>query len=547
MNRAALSTLLLAVVASAVLALARSQESPERGAADIAAAEAIVPAGTTEASLPAAGGSSTLMKSPRRRLRAAASSETPGTRECVLVVELRAEASDPELPFRGPVSLRGPDGIQAQSSVGPEGTARFPSLPAGEYHLDYAGPDFRVFRGRRLTLGGEAAEVHHLLEGRRRTLIPIRVSTRSGAPLLASLGAAQSMEGHRLKVLATDVAPPLGRPFYPNRVLHPRDVGAGVPRDGPAPSLAEDHAFDLAVENPPASFEVSLLFDHVVLATEPCTPQTPFVRFIVDPEDLTALLGSVQGIVLDQAAGPAAGLEVRLVRGFGGGTVTHTASDGRFHVPGLRPGRFDLRISQPGAAEIRRSFFVESGRVVDLGRLQLQRPVRIHGSLIGEERASRTVQIERLRPADAEQRQGCRTTVRSEEDGSFAVTDLEPGRYALRVVQTGGVQAEEMASRSAHIVVDVREGSARDVRIPLRRLCRVRVHLRYELGADVRITVRDDLGLRVHRSFVCAADCQRVLHLVEGAYTLEVSRNGQRLETRELRAAGRSMEVTLGG
>jgi protocatechuate 3,4-dioxygenase beta subunit len=128
--------------------------------------------------------------------------------------------------------------------------------------------------------------------------------------------------------------------------------------------------------------------------------------------------------------------ENQIASGLFGGLKTmryhaRTDAEGRWELGGVMPGLYRVEARRKGLAAARseRAQRIESGRDHDLGELRLQKPARVSGTVVPGERGARPQSVV-LRELESRQ-----VLFRGNvsPDGSYVVSDIEPGTYLIEV------------------------------------------------------------------------------------------------------------------
>lgn len=141
------------------------------------------------------------------------------------------------------------------------------------------------------------------------------------------------------------------------------------------------------------------------------------------PVSLSAL-GGIRGRVVDQEGKGVAGARVTCA-----GHSSASDAEGNFVLLELEPGPHTLQVTMAGFSPLRRRLGVEEGEVTDVGTLELQPGVRLHGRVVekgsGEPVSGAAVEV--VDPPDLD-------TAESDGEGAFEITvDGEaPTRLVIR-------------------------------------------------------------------------------------------------------------------
>jgi hypothetical protein len=228
--------------------------------------------------------------------------------------------------------------------------------------------------------------------------------------------------------------------YWPTETLHFEAMLGASP--SARPSLAASARLAPIEPRVWANVAVGLAFPFA----KPAPPPTPASPPPAAPPSAALVTGGVQGRVLDEAGAPVAGAEVAVVSVTDG--LTHapepvaratTDAEGRYGMPGLAPGAYELTVRAKGRPERAQRIEVPSGAplVLDLplnAKLpegQIRGTVRLFD---GKPLAARV----RIEPGGVE--------LRADADGRFTA-DVPPGDYTVQV----SAPAHGEQERAAHV------------------------------------------------------------------------------------------------
>jgi hypothetical protein len=249
-----------------------------------------------------------------------------------------------------------------------EGTYAFAGLSPGAWQL-FAKSRDRAYAATQVVLTDEAAQTHDIvLEPR--YAVRVRIVDREGKDGTAALTRKPIEPDRRtvasvFQVRAWSVAGQRDR--FP-RVLAP--TNSNIVNAGDA--LWEDARHDgyagtlQFASGPPA--HAALLLRHIVLEQQAVVPGQTEVTFVVDPDAIRRLMGSVRLRVVDAETGaplPAANVQLSLTDSL------RLDEDGRIAVDSVLPGLLTCSVSAPGREHFSRPVYVEPGQCSDLGEVCL--------------------------------------------------------------------------------------------------------------------------------------------------------------------------------
>jgi hypothetical protein len=224
-------------------------------------------------------------------------------------------------------------------------------------------------------------------------LILVRIVTPDGTPIDKTITADtfRLTTANDLQVVATtrSISPRLPR----SNCIHPVLNGLGslldrreAKRRFPELVLGDDVRGVLALSRPPPLY-VSLMLSYVVLEEKPIGVGTSEVVFTISAEAFRAALGGVRFQVVDATTrAPVTGASISMnSRDRMEGRGTKTPEDGRVLLDGELAGLRELWILAEGYAGLMQRVEIEPGATVDLGVLQLHRPIRIVGHVVDEQ------------------------------------------------------------------------------------------------------------------------------------------------------------------
>ncbi|MEM1447923.1 MAG: carboxypeptidase-like regulatory domain-containing protein [Planctomycetota bacterium] len=319
------------------------------------------------------------------------------------------------------------------------------------------------------------------------------------------------------------------------------------------PETEDEYGAVMVHEDGPAW--LSLVASHQVLASRRIDDDTRTVEFVLDPEHLDALRGTVRLAVVDAATGgPLAARVFVGEHAFLNGETTYDTdpTTGAAVLESVVPGKRWLVVQAEGRATSKQEILVERGATLEIGEVVLHAPVEIGGVVRDSDGKSYEAVVKWGRIDETTGRVDWvrQTSTRSSVDGDFLIQDLEPGVYA---VQSPGLEARSPRPHDARLAslavrVDVRQGSASDVVLELRPTSKLTIatgDLEHPWATAVAL---DANGRPADSTWLGRWGPEIHLDLVDGAYTLVVRRDGEEVQRYDVAIAGEDvrLEVDLG-
>ncbi|MEM9802400.1 MAG: carboxypeptidase-like regulatory domain-containing protein, partial [Planctomycetota bacterium] len=316
------------------------------------------------------------------------------------------------------------------------------------------------------------------------------------------------------------------------------------------PATEDEYGMVLVDEDGPAW--LSLIASHQVLASQRIDDETRSVEFVVEPEDLDGLKGSVGLVAVDAETGAPLVARVTVGRDAfpnGGVSGETSAETGEITLEGVDPGERWLIVQADGRATSKQQVRIERGARLDVGMVALRAPVEIAGFVRDAEGKAYEAVVKwgRLDDATGRVEWARQTRAQSTADGRFRISDLEPGVYA---VQAPGLPARSPIPHNARLAsravrVDATSGSVADVSLELRgtsKLTLVTGDLAEPWATAIAI---DASGLPADSTWLGRWGPEIELDLVDGVYTLVVLRDGEEIEERKISIVGHDVRIEL--
>lgn len=432
-------------------------------------------------------------------------------------------------PQRNWMSFDDGRGKPRSLQVAPASTYAISGLRPGALTVSANPPGFRP---RRDTLQLDAARpvVRHDLVLEPAPILLIKGFTPEGEPLvdavLRELGGERRWQAPRLTAIATREPPPGDLPAISHRAYDRWGIGSYSDRlDGSwngTDDLPADVMGRLELDEPlPAC--VSLVFRHLLLATQRVEPGTTEVVFVVPLDRLRALMGSVRLRVVDaETRQVPEGLRAELSDSQSSGGGSPPGEDGSFTWENVKPGLAELTVRATGHETHYQEVLVPPGGVADLGQLELQPATAISGFVVDEAGQPVVVSLRALRDdLDAGLGMGARTWQKSDVEGAFRFENL--GRHRYRVTVGGEDHA------LGWVPVDTRAGDVTGVRLVVQRGALLRLVTDWPASERYGLRVITADGALVSSSDAWQGDWTWAQRLAPGDYVVTLSRDGQEL------------------
>ncbi|MEM9380991.1 MAG: carboxypeptidase-like regulatory domain-containing protein [Planctomycetota bacterium] len=384
-------------------------------------------------------------------------------------------------------------------------------------------------------------------------MVRVRLVTRAGEPAIPAIVAA----GHspwRVQLVPVATAEEPGATFtgVTGSLNNPFGIGAywQSGRRGMEPATDDEYGLVMVHQDGPAW--LSLVASHQVLASRRIDDDTRSVEFVLDPEDLAALRGTVRLAVVDAQTGAPLAARASVGRNSfrnGGDLYETDPATGAVTLQGVAPGKSWLVVQAEGRATYKQRIVVERGAALEIGQVALHAPVEIRGVTCDADGKPYEAVVKWGRLDDATGRVDWaeQTFTESGTDGAFWIRDLEPGVYA---VQAPGLPAPSPRPHDARLAtsavrVDAREGSVQDVVLELRATSKLTL-VTGDLE-DPWATARaiDASGLPADSTWLGRWGAEIDLDLIDGSYTLVVRRDGDEIERRDVVIAGEDVRLEL--
>ena len=280
---------------------------------------------------------------------------------------------------------------------------------------------------------------------------------------------------------------------------------------------------------------MSFVAAHQVPAKQRIDSSTEEVTFVLDPEDFLALACGVRGRVLDGETGAPLAATVR-VGDFG--PESAVAADGTFTIEDTQPGEQKLIVRAPDRASVRRMVTLTPGEIHEAGDIPLLPAVSLSGSVRRATGGPLEARLDcgLLDPSTGAVRWPRNIAYGTKSDGTFTITNLEPGLYVLRSpgLRATSPRPHDPSMMSRPQRVDATGGSVEGIELVLHATTAITLVAENVGEPWPHVTARDAAGLPVRSAWPGRWGTETLLHLPPGSFTLEIERDGVVLEWRPL-------------
>lgn len=302
----------------------------------------------------------------------------------------------------------------------------------------------------------------------------------------------------------------------------------------------QGYAGELRMSQDPPVF-ASLVLRHVLLQSKRIEPGQHELTFVIEPEDVTSVLGVVKLRLIDGVSGqPLSDHRVSLQTAQGGGSYTKTDVEGRAVIENALPGLGMLET----AAKERESLWlyvrVPPGGAVDLGEIVMSPIVKIVGKVVdadGKAPPQADVTWTELDSRTWPQPLVTRRGAGVESDGTFSLGVGKHRYVVFASTRNGGF---------GHATVDATGGAPAQFTIQLAQTTTIayRTHFDQAVGYAVTVLGADRSPLSVH--WLGADYRPSATNLPPGDYTLEIHDAADRLvRTSPLRVGAEPLTIDV--
>ena len=423
--------------------------------------------------------------------------------------------------------------------VSAEATYAIAGLKAGRCVIR---SDLQGYREQRQELELDAAmpAVRRDLVLQPAVVLLVKAFTPSGELLIDALEKTKQMTAFdsALAAIASRDPPPPVLPEISQRVYERWGMGSyrsGFELAFDSDGLPEDAIGKLELDESLPAY-VSLLFRHIVLQTQTVQPGATEVVFVLPPESLNALLGSVHVRVVDaETHQPIAGTAADLSDSQSFRPPQPAGPEGDFTWERQRPGLLELRVSAPGYEEWNREVSVPPGGRADLGTVEITPATTMSGIAMDAEGKAVEVQL-RLRSDDLSGFGMGALRSSSGADGRFEFRALGRRQYLLMVAD------QERAGFP--VPVDLRYGNVEGVVVTVEEGIPVRLQTNWTAGDYYGVRVITESGVIISDAR-WRGDWTWSRHLPVGNFVAILSRDGRELKRVPFQVREREVTVDL--
>jgi len=281
--------------------------------------------------------------------------------------------------------------------------------------------------------------------------------------------------------------------------------------------------------NEPGPAWVSLLFAGQMLDSRLVEADAAKVLFTFDPERLLSVMATVRATFVDAATKAPLAADAWLHDDPWpmGPPVGTSGADGVFVAEGVVPGSHFFCVAPDGYAQHVRRVSIVGGGVLDLGVVELHRPVTLTGRVHD---ASGAPQVIELRWGRVDAQTGAidwvpqHSTV-ANPDGTWELKSLEPAVWTVSTERPYLYPGRETTAPLLSVAntFDARQGDVQNADILVMRATIVTCRLSRAAPAAVRIEARDASGNNVTHITIESLDRDGALALLPGTWELVAS------------------------
>jgi hypothetical protein len=418
-------------------------------------------------------------------------------------------------------------GAPVTMELGQASTYATSGLQPGELTIRTDQQGFRPYR-QAITLSAERPVVRHDIVLQPAVVLLVKAFTPSGEPLSAAvvreLGRGDEWSAPRLSAVATREAPAGDLPEISHRGYERWGIGNyGDRLDGRwngTNDLPLDVMGRLELDESLPAF-VSLVFRHVLVATQRVEPGAQEVVFTVPLASLQGLLGTVRLRVEDASTSKVPeGVKAELSDSQSSGPGITPDDTGTFAWEKQRPGLLELSIHAPGYETWEQDVSVPASGTADLGTIGLTPATKIAGLVVDGSGKPVVVSLRALRDdLGVGLGMGERRETESDLEGRFEAAGL--GRHRYRIV----ISSKSLAAPP--VFVDARNGDVDGVRVVVEPGALLRVRTLWSAGESYGVRVTSADGVVFSSTDRWQGDWTWSKRLPTGDYTAALLREGK--------------------
>lgn len=301
----------------------------------------------------------------------------------------------------------------------------------------------------------------------------------------------------------------------------------------------------------PGPVWVALVFAGQALDARLVAPDAAEVLFTLDPERLRSLLATVHATFVDALTKEPLSVDVWLNDDpFPSGPPAGTSgADGVLVAEGVVPGSQFICVAPEGYAQHVRRVSIVGGGVLDLGVVELQRPVTLRGRVHDASGAPLVIELRWgcIDPASGAIDWVQQHSSVANADGTWELTGLEPAVWTVSTERPYLYPGTETTAPLLAVpnAFDARLGDVQNADILVMRATIVTCRLSRAAPAAVRIEARDAAGNSVTHVTIETLGRDGALALLPGAYELVATSRNVEISRTTVTVSGASSIVEI--